>query len=222
MRSYSNKNRIILLFILIIAGALLFSPQALPVENKDVQRIISEQEQRVAQWRRERDQFFKTHERSPLLPSEKKTFNGLRYYPFNPDYIFCGKIERYIFNINNPRYYATFPTNKGTHKRYIRYGRFLFTLGGKEYTIEIYKSILGDTLFIPFKDRTNGKETYEGGRYIDAEILPGYQMILDFNMAYNPSCVYNDKFVCVLPPQENSLNIPIPAGEKNPNHPKKR
>jgi uncharacterized protein (DUF1684 family) len=70
-------------------------------------------------------------------------------------------------------------------------------------------------LFIPFKDMTNGKETYEGGRYIDAEILPGYQMVLDFNLAYLPSCAYNESFICVLPPRENTLKIRIPAGEKN-------
>jgi len=70
-------------------------------------------------------------------------------------------------------------------------------------------------LFIPFKDETNGKGTYEGGRYIDAEILLGYKMILDFNMAYSPSCAYNEKFVCVLPPRENMLGIEIRAGEKN-------
>ena len=74
---------------------------------------------------------------------------------------------------------------------------------------------MSDTLFIPFKDKTNGKETYDGGRYIDAEILPGYKMGLDFNMAYHPSCAYNEKFICVLPPRENTLEIEIKAGEKN-------
>ena len=70
-------------------------------------------------------------------------------------------------------------------------------------------------IFIPFNDRTNGKETYEGGRYLDAEILmPGYRIIVDFNDAYNPSCAYNEKFVCVLPLEENRLGIEIPAGEK--------
>jgi len=36
-------------------------------------------------------------------------------------------------------------------------------------------------------------------------------------MAYNPSCAYNDKIVCILPPQENVFDIPIGAGEKNQN-----
>jgi len=150
------------------------------------------------EWRKERDEFFKNHQRSPLTPSEKRNFKGLKYYPFDPRYKFCGSIERFILHINNPKYYATFLTNKGINKRYIRYEKFHFNLDGQEHTLEVCKSILSDTLFIPFKDKTNGKDTYDGGRYIDAEILSGYQMVLDFNMAYYPSCAYNEKFICVL------------------------
>jgi hypothetical protein len=81
--------------------------------------------------------------------------------------------------------------------------------------VEIYKSILGDNLFIPFKDRTNSQETYAMGRYLDAEILTGYYTVVDFNRAYNPGCVYNSKYVCVIPPEKNFLDIEIRAGEKN-------
>ena len=179
------------------------------------QDFVTLQEKQVMEWRKERDAFFKNHERSPLTSREKRNFKGLKYYPFNSQYAFSGKIERYILHINNPKYYATFLTNKGINKRYIRYGKFHFKLNGSDYTIEVYKSILSDTLFIPFKDKTNGKETYEGGRYIDAEILRGYRMDLDFNMAYHPSCAYNEKFICVLTPRENMQEIEIKAGEKN-------
>jgi uncharacterized protein (DUF1684 family) len=201
--------------ILLITGVLLLA-QGMPatVRGED-QKDITPQEQRVMKWRKERDVFFISHPRSPLLPQDKNAFKGLRYYPFDPKYIFSGQIERFVFHISNPKYYATFLTNKGTNKRYLRYGKFHFTLDGKEYTIEIYKSLLSDILFIPFKDETNEKETYEGGRYIDAEILPDYKMVLDFNMAYHPSCAYNDKFVCVLPPRENMLDVKIRAGERN-------
>src|SRR4030043_202084 len=176
--------------------------------------LISLQEKRVMEWRKQRDVFFKSHVRSPLSSKEKNGFKGLKYYPFDPRYVFIGQIERSVLHINNPEYYATFLTNKGTNKRYLRYGKLQFRLNGKDYTIETYKSILSDMLFIPFKDMTNGKETYEGGRYIDAEILPGYRMMLDFNMAYHPSCAYNEKFICALPPKENMLEIEIKAGEK--------
>ena len=193
---------------------VLFASTALALEGED-QLNLKLEEKRVLEWRKERDTFFKTHQRSPLSPKEKRSFKGLKYYPFDLKYVFSGQIERYIFHINNPKYYATFLTNKGTNKRYIRYGKFHFKLNGMEYSIEIHKSILSDNLFIPFKDKTNGKESYEGGRYIDAEILPGYKMVLDFNMAYHPSCAYNDKFICVLPPRENMLDLEIRAGEKN-------
>jgi uncharacterized protein (DUF1684 family) len=195
---------------------MLLLVQGIPAAAKgEDQKEIAAQEQRVMEWRKERDVFFRSHQRSPLLAQDKKTFQGLRYYSFDPKYVFSGQIERFVFHINNPKYYATFLTNKGTNKRYLRYGKFHFVLDGREYTMEIYKSILSDNLFIPFKDDTNGKETYEGGRYIDAEILPDYKMVLDFNMAYNPSCAYNEKFICVLPPRENMLDVGIRAGEKN-------
>ena len=203
-----------IIFILLITGIFLLA-QGIPVTARGAgQKEMTPQEQQVLKWRKERDAFFKNHQRSPLLPQDKRYFKGLKYYPFDPQYVLSGQIERFIFHINNPKYYATFLTNKGTNKRYIRYGKLHFQLGGKEYDIEIYKSILSDMLFIPFKDNTNGKETYEGGRYIDAEILSGYKMVLDFNIAYHPSCAYNDKFVCVLPPKENILDTEIRAGEK--------
>jgi hypothetical protein len=203
-----------IIFILLITGIFLLA-QGIPVTARGAdQKEMTPQEQQVLKWRKERDAFFKNHQRSPLLPKDKRHFKGLKYYPFDPQYVLSGQIERFIFHINNPKYYATFLTNKGTNKRYIRYGKLHFQLGGKEYDIEIYKSILSDMLFIPFKDNTNGKETYEGGRYIDAEILSGYKMVLDFNIAYHPSCAYNDKFVCVLPPKENILDTEIRAGEK--------
>jgi uncharacterized protein (DUF1684 family) len=207
------KGKVI--FILLFFGILL-PIQGLAISGSgEDQGDPKLEEKRVLEWRKERDTFFKSHQRSPLSPREKRNFIGLNYYPFDPKYVFSGQIERYILHINNPKYYATFLTNKGINKRYIRYGKFHFKLNGKEYNIEIYKSILSDNLFIPFKDKTNGRESYEGGRYIDAEILPGYKMVLDFNMAYHPSCAYNNNFICVLPPRENTLDVEIRAGEKN-------
>ncbi len=199
--------------LLILFICLIFQGLSMALENE--KEFIQNERQAVTAWRDERNKFFKSHQRSPLTEKGKTTFKSLNYYPFDPKYAFQGPIERTVLHINNPRYYATFLTNKGTNKRYIRYGKFHFKLEGKDYMLEVYKSILSDNLFIPFKDATNGRETYEGGRYIDAEILPGYKMVVDFNMAYYPSCAYNDKFVCVLPPKENMLKVEIRAGEKN-------
>jgi uncharacterized protein (DUF1684 family) len=74
-----------------------------------------------------------------------------------------------------------------------------------------------DYLFLPFKDDTNGVETYGGGRYMDVRIstVKDGKIILNFNKAYNPYCAYNEGFNCPIPPQENHLNIAIRAGERN-------
>ena len=202
------------MIVIVIGFLFLFTGSSLFGEG-DPSREHKTEEEIVMKWRKGRDQFFKTHQRSPLTPAGKRGFKGLKYFPFNPRYYFEGPIQREILHVNDPKYYATFLTNKGTNKRYIRYGKFHFNLEGKDDVLEVYKSILSDILFIPFKDLTNGKETFEGGRYIDGEILPGYRMVLDFNMAYSPSCAYNEKFTCAIPPKENVLNIGINAGERH-------
>jgi len=172
---------------------------------------------RIKEFRKGRNEFLKNHPRSPLRKEDREEFRGLEVYPINLKYVFVGKIDRYHFSIRNPEYYATFPTNKGINKRYIRYGRFTFELDGTTYTLQLYKSILSDYLYVPFKDKTNGRETYELGRYIDTEILPGYYTIIDFNLAYNPNCMFDENAICPIPPEENSLPIKVLAGEKKYN-----
>ena len=209
----SYKRKIAKLVLCLETTLFLFgSLQLVYAKEPETQEEII---QAIQLLRKEKDHFFKTAPNSPLEESDKVHFKGLKYFPIDLKYRFEGKIERYIININNPKYYATFLTNKGPRKRYIRYGKFKFTFEEKEYSLDLYKSIGSDVIFIPFYDKTNGHETYEGGRYLDSEILmPGYQIIIDFNLAYNPSCAYNEKFVCVLPLEENRLKIDIRAGEK--------
>jgi uncharacterized protein (DUF1684 family) len=209
-----KKGLFITAIFILFAIASLAVSASLAAEGETPLDLKAEHK-KVLEWRNERDNFLKNHERSPLTHEEKANFKGLKYYPFDPRYVFSGQIERYIIHINSPEYYATFLTNKGTNKRYLRYGKFQFKLDGKDYSIEIYKSILSDNLFIPFKDKTNGKETYAGGRYLETEIQLDYKTILDFNMAYYPSCAYNKNFICVIPPKENMLEGEIRAGERN-------
>lgn len=202
---------ILLIIVLIVLFLNGFAESVNLKESESEEKII----QSIQAYRKERDHFFKTAPNSPLEEFDKLRFRGLRYFPIDLKYRFEGKIQRYTININDPKYYATFPTNKGPKKRYIKYGKFIFKFEDKQHSLELYKSIGSDLIFIPFYDKTNGRETYEGGRYLDAEVLmPGYRIVIDFNYAYNPSCAYNEKFVCVLPLEENRLNIEIRAGEK--------
>ena len=70
--------------------------------------------------------------------------------------------------------------------------------------------------FLPFADALAGKETYGASRYLEPEQLPNGRVLVDFNYAYNPYCVYNELFSCPLTPIENRLKVPIRAGEKLP------
>jgi uncharacterized protein (DUF1684 family) len=114
------------------------------------------------------------------------------------------------------------PTSVGTSRKYFKYGVLKFELGGNSYSLTVFQSETAAIkeeykalLFVPFRDQTNGKETYGGGRYLDIKAPSGDEMILNFNLAYNPNCAYgSDNFSCPVPPKENFLQTEIKAGEK--------
>jgi hypothetical protein len=92
------------------------------------------------------------------------------------------------------------------------------SIGGKEYRLEAFKSEhphgAEDSLFVPFRDKTSGSETYGAGRYLDIPENEVGVYELDFNRAYNPLCAYNANYVCPMAPRENWLDIKIEAGER--------
>jgi uncharacterized protein (DUF1684 family) len=71
-----------------------------------------------------------------------------------------------------------------------------------------------DQLFIMFRDRTNGRETYGGGRFLHAPLPQDGVTTLDFNKAFNPFCSVNDFVVCPVVPAENRLTVSVTAGQK--------
>lgn len=90
-----------------------------------------------------------------------------------------------------------------------------FTLDGKEYTL--MPVIEDDHLFIIFRDLTSKTTTYGAGRFLYAPMPKDGKVELDFNKAENPPCAFTDFATCPLPPQQNRLEVAIPAGEKR-NH----
>ena len=109
-------------------------------------------------------------------------------------------------------------TNTGEIRTGLRYGYFDFRVGDQACRLQAYR--LEDSpgsvpyLFVPFRDATSGRETYDAGRYIDLKENTTGIYELDFNRAYNPSCAYNHEFSCPVPPEENTLTVAIRAGEK--------
>jgi uncharacterized protein (DUF1684 family) len=91
-----------------------------------------------------------------------------------------------------------------------------FPLDGMDQTLTAYIFEGGDAanVFVPFADATSGSETYGAGRYLDIEREEDGTYSLDFNLAYHPSCAYDERFTCPLTPAENRLAVPIRAGER--------
>lgn len=116
-------------------------------------------------------------------------------------------------------------TTRKLEKTFYRYARVHFQLQGRELELTALKSSLEGPdsayLFIPFKDDSNGKESYEVGRFIDVPEPGQADFVLDFNRCYNPLCNYSPAYNCPLPPLENFLDIAVPAGEKTYPHKEK-
>ena len=164
--------------------------------------------------RERKDVFFAQHRQSPIPPQDRPRFRGLEYYPPDPSYRF--KLE---LHEHPEKQVVRMAYSKGNEQDLIRWGEFRFKIAGKERVLQAYTSNpQEETLFVPFRDVTSGKETYGAGRYLDLEQdrdrTQEGKWVLDFNRAYNPWCAYSEAYTCPFVPVENWLEVPIPAGEK--------
>lgn len=158
-------------------------------------------------FREQKDEFFRTGPQSPLTGDQKDKFEGLRYFPENDDLRFELEIDEF-----DEQDEIRIQTNTGEVQTYTRYGEVKFEVDGEPAKLTVYENENG--FFLPFADALAGNETYGAGRYLDPHELPGGKLLLDFNMAYNPYCAYNENWSCPLTPPENRLDVPIRAGEK--------
>lgn len=161
----------------------------------------------LEQFRADRDDFFASHPQSPLSALQKRTFDGLRY--FNENSALRLEVNVDLFP---ERETIRVQTSTGDLREYIRHGRFKFSVDGQEAQLTIYEADHG--FFLSFVDALAGQETYPAGRYLEPEALSPTRFRVDFNLAYNPYCAYNEAWSCPLTPFENHLKVPIRAGEK--------
>ncbi|GAB1470166.1 DUF1684 domain-containing protein [Chloroflexota bacterium] len=158
-------------------------------------------------FRAEKDVFYGSHPQSPLTSEQRKNFHGLQYFPENDALRFEVKLNEFPVQES-----FDMPTSTGGLQRYERFGNFSFEVEGETLTLTIYRSEHG--FFLPFVDALAGSETYPAGRYLDPDPLPGGRFFIDFNLAYNPYCAYNEMWSCPITPAENRLKAAIRAGEK--------
>lgn len=160
------------------------------------------------EFRKQKDEFFASNSNSPLTPDQREHFAGLSYFPENP----ALRLEIEVTPLAEQAV-VQMPTSTGDVKSYRRFGRFKFEVEGQQAELTLFSSPHG--FFLLFVDSLAGSETYGAGRYLDPEQLSDGKFLIDFNLAYNPYCVYNDMWNCPIPPAENRLSVPIRAGEKN-------
>ncbi len=179
--------------------------------------------QKIERERASKDSLFRIPESSPLPSlSAMDTFRGLIYFPIDSQY----RVKAYFEKIEGAEPFRMQSTGE-IEDIYLPYARLHFKIKGEEAQLTAYQNLrllkdeeYQDFLFVPFRDSTSGRQSYGGGRYLDLRIPQGDSMVLDFNLAYNPYCAYNYEYSCPVPPEENTLDMAIRAGEKNfPIHP---
>jgi len=175
--------------------------------------------ERALDFQIELDSSFANLEESPLTEEDFKTFSGLEF--FEIDTLFS--IEA-LLTLTPEDSVFEMATTTERRPKYRRYGIASFVIEKDTFSLNIYENIrlktipkYEDHLFLPFLDKTNGFESYGGGRYIDLKKPEtGDVIVIDFNQCFNPYCAYNGKYSCPIVPIENSLEIEIRAGVKAP------
>lgn len=171
-------------------------------------------EEAVAEFREDKDEFFRSSPHSPIPEGERSSFTGLPYYAVSTALRFDDLVLQ-PYQGDQPSDFQI-PTSDNLLRSAHRAGTLRFDVEGDPHQLTAYTFDGGDerSLFVPFLDKTSGGETYGAGRYLDLEPEDDDTYSLDFNLAYHPSCVYDPKFSCPLTPAENRLPIRIEAGER--------
>jgi uncharacterized protein (DUF1684 family) len=168
-----------------------------------------------ALWRGSRDLMMRSHPQSPLSPADPMRASGIPYWPYNADL----RWELPVEPVSEPRRLEidtgpdglTRLEQAGWVKVPAPVGRRLALWWLDQY---------GGGLFLPVRDATAGSASYGGGRYLldtakGADLgSVGHTLVVDLNFLYHPSCRYDERWVCPLAPNDNTIDTPIPAGER--------
>jgi uncharacterized protein (DUF1684 family) len=192
----------------------------------------SDPESATSEWRTSRDELFKSHPQSPLPQDVRARFGGLSYFPYNHDYRMKARFEPMAtapsdgLGLGLPAL-VQLPTSGDEPFSFRQIGMVALSgpLAGALLPVFWMEGYAGG-LFIPLRDATSGSETYGAGRYLldtikgadlDSDPQTG-ELMLDFNLAYHPSCAYDPKWNCPLAPPASRLIQAVRAGELLASH----
>jgi uncharacterized protein len=164
-------------------------------------------------WRAARDAMFASHPESPVVGTRRAAFRGMPFFPYDPSWCLVARVDE-VPGGSRQEAGATFMT----------IGEAVAERGAREIRLPLlWLEGYGGGLFLPFRDGTNGTETYGGGRYLldqvkgaDLGVTDDGRLVLDFNFAYHPSCAHDDRWTCPLAPPGSVIDEPVRAGEMLP------
>lgn len=167
-------------------------------------------------FRAARDRLFLEHPDSPIPGAHRSLWRGASWFPYDPVWRIKGVVRPLATRSTFELALAADGVTRCTRVAVVD-----FALNGAGHALTLYWfEGYGGGLWLPFGDSSNGTSTYGGGRYLYDTIKGAdlgaseHEFVLDFNFAYNPSCTYDDRWSCPLPPAENRLPFEVPAGER--------
>jgi hypothetical protein len=181
-------------------------------------------------WRQVREALYRSHPSSPVAPDRRAGFRAL-HFPYDPKLRFelplapdeaappAGEAE----GAAEVAVGLQLPISTGRPLGFDSVGWLDVPFeGGSRRLALFWLPEYSGGLFLPFRDGTNGHETYGGGRYLldtaKSADLGGDSargtITIDFNFAYQPSCAFDPRWSCPLSPPENRLVCEIRAGER--------
>jgi uncharacterized protein (DUF1684 family) len=177
-------------------------------------RGSADPEQAWLVWRQGRDHLLATHPESPVPTAIRDRFTGSPFSSYDPGW-------RVLASVDPSEQGAVLIDHSGEGAtRFLGLGTARAVVGGEPIALPIYwLDSYGGGLFLPFGDLSNGDTTHGGGRYL-LDAAKGADLgeedgvlVLDFNFAYHPSCVWEERWSCPLPPPANTLPVAVTAGE---------
>lgn len=140
----------------------------------------------------------------------RRNFAGVDHWPVDPAWRFDARFEP------TPGRTLAVPDVLGTVDEQASPGDLVFEIAGTTHRLQALSGGPTGELWIVFGDATNGHETYGGGRFLyTAPPSDDARVIVDFNRAYNPPCVFSPFATCPLPWPANVLPARIEAGERD-------
>ena len=142
---------------------------------------------------------------SPAL----QQFDGIDHWPVDPAWRLTARLEP------TPGRSVDVPDVFGSIAAEESPGDIVFEKDGATHRLQALPGGDAGELWLVFGDATNRLETYGAGRYLYTDAPgPDGTVVVDFNRAYNPPCVFSHYATCGLPWPENRLPIRVEAGER--------